>query len=61
MKFKSKILIIVECPMARKKHIEAIDVGLRDVCSEPNEPFRGKIILLMGNKYIHFCQTVTHL
>lgn len=45
----AKILIIDECPMARKEHIEAIDKGLRDICGKPNVAFGGKLILFMGD------------
>lgn len=46
---KAKLLIIDECPMARKEHIEAIDRGLKDICNSPDEAFGGKVVLLMGD------------
>ena len=46
---RAKLLIIDECPIARKQHIEAIDRGLKDICNAQNKPFGGKNVLLMGD------------
>ncbi len=45
---QAKIIIIDECPMARKEHMQAVDKGLRDICEE-TKPFGGKVILMAGD------------
>ena len=45
---KAKLIIVDECSMQHRYHMEALDRTLRDITSQ-NDPFGGKIIILSGD------------
>ena len=46
---RSKLLLIDESTMLHRYQLEALDRTLRDLMSEPDQPFGGKVLVLAGD------------